>query len=202
MVFVDKRRCAALGAAVLAGLTLAACSSSGGTASGDGRSATASAVRGASSAPPAPTSAPSASARAAGTPTGDPCAVLTNGQVTAELDASDTLLAEGASKSTSWGCTWGSRTAYVALEWLDDSRFALATAEGSDRKVEPVPGIGENAVLTSFREDGRHPELVFTVQGRHYSLEAVADRRAVGAVNAPKEAAAEKILAAVAATRL
>jgi hypothetical protein len=131
----------------------------------------------------------------------DACSVLTNDQVTQAMGASAPLLAEGSSPDKPWGCTWGSRESYVSLEELDAARFATVTSS-PDLASSPVGGIGESAALFTYKDDGRRPLIVFTVAGHHYSIEAVASRKPVGAVNAPQEASAEQQLARIAAKAL
>ncbi|KDN87207.1 hypothetical protein KCH_10280 [Kitasatospora cheerisanensis KCTC 2395] len=89
----------------------------------------------------------------------------------------------------------------MALRLVDETAYARTVAS-PDLKVQPVPGIGDSAVLVSAKEDGRNPELLFTVGGARYGIEAVADRGELGAANAPAEVAAEQALARLAAPRL
>ncbi|MFJ5924977.1 hypothetical protein ACIQF6_20470 [Kitasatospora sp. NPDC092948] len=137
----------------------------------------------------------------AGGPPADPCSVLTDEQVSKAMGGTAELLAEGPSKEEKWGCVWGARRSYVAIRQVADDAFARTTA-GPDLKVEPVAGIGDSAVLVSYKEDGRMPELVFTVGAVHYAIEATADRSDAGPANAPKEAAAEQELARLVVPRL
>ncbi|MEU8516525.1 hypothetical protein AB0C76_33810 [Kitasatospora sp. NPDC048722] len=192
---------------------LAGCSSGGGSGSSGSAPSTSARPSASASAPaqaaPAPvTSAPgvpdvtsTASARPVGNRPADPCSVLTDDQVTRALAASAPLRAEGASTEVAWGCTWGSRQSFVSIKELDATRFTAMTTD--DRSASsPVPGAGDDAVLLKDKEDGRMPKVVFTVAGHHYSIEAVADRRELGAVNAAQEAAVEQQLAATAARAL
>ncbi|MFE0464689.1 hypothetical protein ACFW1A_36090 [Kitasatospora sp. NPDC058965] len=151
----------------------------------------------------APTAAPAAGASTppAGNRVADACSVLTNDQVTGAMGASTPLLAEGSSPDKPWGCTWGSRQSYVSLEELDATRFATVTSS-PDLTGSPVGGIGDSALLVTYKDDGRSPQLVFTVAGHHYSVEAVASRSELGAANAAQEAAAEQQLAGLAARAL
>ncbi|WP_143200123.1 hypothetical protein [Kitasatospora sp. CB01950] len=65
-----------------------------------------------------------------------------------------------------------------------------------------MAGIGDSAVLTTYREDGRMPELLFTIGAAHFAIEAVADRSDSGPTNAAAEAAAEQALARLVVPRL
>ncbi|MEE1783109.1 hypothetical protein PUR71_09290 [Streptomyces sp. SP17BM10] len=206
-----KGRRAAAAAVLVLGVAgvLAGCSSDGGSKAGAAAPTASSPARTPAQAAPAPaTSVPDAvvptatpSAQPAGNRPADPCSVLTNDQVTGALAASTPLRAEGASTEEAWGCTWGSRQSYVSIKELDAARFTAVTA-GSQSASSPLPGIGDDAVLVKNKEDGRMPKVVFTVAGHHYSIEAVADRSELGAVNAAREAAVEQQLAATAAKAL
>ncbi|MFE9428326.1 hypothetical protein ACFYNO_35860 [Kitasatospora sp. NPDC006697] len=211
-----RRARLAAAAAVLAGLALTGCSSSG-SSSKAGPAPTSGAVTpaaaaGTSGAPSDPQAAPSepqaavtlsasTGAQPAGNRPADPCSLLTNDQVTRIMGASTPILAEGASTEKPYSCTWGSRMSYVDVSEVGADEFnTVTTATGLTRT--PLTGIGDSAFLAKDSDDGGNPEVVFTVGGRNYSVEALADRRDAGPTNAPKEAAAEQQLAAIAAKAL
>ncbi|MFF3073457.1 hypothetical protein ACFVSN_37345 [Kitasatospora sp. NPDC057904] len=206
-----KGRRAAAAAVLALGVAgvLAGCSSGGGSTGAQAApSASAPASVPVQAAPAPVTGAPSAPAATVATgakPVGsrpaDPCSVLTNDQVTRALAASVPLRAEGASTEVAWGCTWGSRQSFVSVKELDATRFTAVTTNNRSTS-SPVPGVGDDAVLLKNKEDGGMPKVVFTLAGHHYSIEAVADRRELGAANAAQEAAVEQQLAATAAKAL
>ncbi|MFE2725983.1 hypothetical protein [Kitasatospora sp. NPDC059327] len=212
-----------LPAVALAAAAVAGCSSSGGgataapppTAPGTSTPAAPTSTAPTPTGATAPTgSVPTASApapTAAGQPTGaaahrpaDACTLLTSPQVIAAVGTAGpfrgTHLDKASDGSTPWGCTWGSRDSYVAIHEVDPNALAAARQNGK-LQVTPLPGVGQDAVLTQ-RKDGTFPEVLFLAGGRSYSVAVVKDRGPDNEVNAPAEVIAEGALAMVLAKSL
>ncbi|MFJ9950981.1 hypothetical protein [Kitasatospora sp. NPDC091207] len=215
-----RRRKLWLPAAALAAVAVAGCSSSGGGTAAAPPPTTPAATTTASTAPtptgptaPTPTvptpTAPTTTVptpTATGKPTGaaahrpaDACTLLTSPQVIAAVGTAGPFRGThpdpASDGSTPWGCTWGSRESYASLREAGPNALAAARQDGQ-LQVTPLPGVGQDAVLTQ-RKDGTHPRVLVLAGDRSYAVEVVKDRSPHDEVNAPAEALAEGALAMV-----
>jgi len=137
---------------------------------------------------------------------GDPCALLTQAEVSAALGVS--VDAGSAAEGESHGCTWvhasssGLPTAQANIDILVGTSFAslcnVPSSSALGITVVQVSGVGEGACFTTMAGLGAGTNLTFEKGGQVYSVSAVLPS---GATDAAIEAA-DRMLALDAIARL